>query len=69
MGGVMQLLLLSMSAHLTKQLGMAPGGEFRRAVQEVKQQVSSLIFEVGYLQRMFLHINSLLPIEQSEQFI
>eukprot|EP00112_Aurelia_sp_Birch-Aquarium-sp1_P012163 Seg2556.1 transcript_id=Seg2556.1/GoldUCD/mRNA.D3Y31 product="TraB domain-containing protein" protein_id=Seg2556.1/GoldUCD/D3Y31 len=33
-GGVMQLLLLSMSAHLTKQLGMAPGGEFRRAVKE-----------------------------------
>jgi hypothetical protein len=28
--GVMYLLLLSMSAHLTKELGMAPGGEFRR---------------------------------------
>ena len=26
----MYLLLLSMSAHLTKELGMAPGGEFRR---------------------------------------
>ncbi|XP_065058290.1 traB domain-containing protein-like [Rhopilema esculentum] len=36
-GGVMQLLLLSMSAHLTKQLGMAPGGEFRRAVKEAKK--------------------------------
>ncbi|CAG2069328.1 unnamed protein product, partial [Timema podura] len=33
--GVMYLLLLSMSAHLTKQLGMAPGGEFRRAFLEV----------------------------------
>jgi len=32
--GVMYLLLLSMSAHLTKELGMAPGGEFRRAFQE-----------------------------------
>ena len=34
-GGVMQLLLLNLSAHLTKQLGMAPGGEFRRAFKEV----------------------------------
>jgi pheromone shutdown protein TraB len=33
--GLMYLLLLSMSAHLTKELGMAPGGEFRRAFQEV----------------------------------
>merc|ERR1712004_724805 len=32
--GVMYLLLLSMSAHLTKELGMAPGGEFRRAFVE-----------------------------------
>ena len=31
----MHLLLLSMSAHLTKELGMAPGGEFRRAFNEV----------------------------------
>ena len=31
----MQLLLFSMSAHLTKELGMAPGGEFRRAIKEV----------------------------------
>ncbi|PVD24086.1 hypothetical protein C0Q70_14556 [Pomacea canaliculata] len=34
--GVMHLLLLSMSAHLTKQLGMAPGGEFRRAYHEAR---------------------------------
>ena len=33
--GIMQVLLLSMSAHITKQLGMAPGGEFRAAYQEV----------------------------------
>ncbi|KAJ9591614.1 hypothetical protein L9F63_001828, partial [Diploptera punctata] len=32
--GLMYILLLSMSAHLTKQLGMAPGGEFRRAFAE-----------------------------------
>ncbi|CAB3362657.1 Hypothetical predicted protein [Cloeon dipterum] len=35
--GMMYLLLLSMSAHLTKELGMAPGGEFRRAFQEAKR--------------------------------
>lgn len=35
-GGVMQVLLLSMSAHLTKELGMAPGGEFRRAFKEAQ---------------------------------
>eukprot|EP00088_Acartia_fossae_P066809 TRINITY_DN8299_c0_g2_i3.p1 TRINITY_DN8299_c0_g2~~TRINITY_DN8299_c0_g2_i3.p1 ORF type:complete len:719 (-),score=180.01 TRINITY_DN8299_c0_g2_i3:321-2477(-) len=32
--GIMYVLLLSMSAHITKELGMAPGGEFRRAFQE-----------------------------------
>ncbi|XP_046386361.1 traB domain-containing protein isoform X2 [Ischnura elegans] len=35
--GIMNILLLSMSAHLTKELGMAPGGEFRRAFSEAKQ--------------------------------
>ena len=35
--GVMYLLLLSMSAHLTKELGMAPGGEFRTAFQEANK--------------------------------
>ncbi|KAL4226653.1 hypothetical protein ACF0H5_014634 [Mactra antiquata] len=35
--GIMHLLFLSASAHLTKQLGMAPGGEFRRAYQEAKK--------------------------------
>jgi len=35
--GIMQLLLLSMSAHITKQLGMAPGGEFRVAWKEARE--------------------------------
>ncbi|CAI4229566.1 unnamed protein product [Auanema sp. JU1783] len=37
--GVLHVLLLSMSAHITRQLSMAPGGEFRaahRAVQNIK---------------------------------
>jgi len=34
--GIMQLLLLSMSAHITKQLGMAPGGEFRVAAKQAR---------------------------------
>jgi len=33
----MYALLLSLSAHLTKQLGMAPGGEFRRAFNEANK--------------------------------
>lgn len=33
--GLMYILLLNMSAHITKQIGMAPGGEFRVAYQEV----------------------------------
>ncbi|KAI5693662.1 hypothetical protein M8J75_003218 [Diaphorina citri] len=35
--GLMYLLFLNMSAQLTKKLGMAPGGEFRRALSEVKK--------------------------------
>lgn len=35
--GIMYLLLLNMSAHLTKEIGMAPGGEFRVAYTEAKQ--------------------------------
>ncbi|KAL3852156.1 hypothetical protein ACJMK2_015834 [Sinanodonta woodiana] len=34
--GLMNILFLSLTAHLTKELGMAPGGEFRRAVQEAR---------------------------------
>lgn len=33
--GIMYILLLNMSAHITKELGMAPGGEFRVAYREV----------------------------------
>jgi hypothetical protein len=33
--GLMHVLFLSLSAHVTQQLGMAPGGEFRAAYQEV----------------------------------
>jgi pheromone shutdown protein TraB len=32
----MQVLLLSLSAHITQQLGMAPGGEFRAAYNASK---------------------------------
>ena len=39
----MYLLLLSMSAHLTKELGMAPGGEFRRAFVEAKAVPGCLV--------------------------
>ena len=34
--GALYLLFLSTSAHLTRQLGMAPGGEFRRAYHEAR---------------------------------
>ncbi|ERL93200.1 traB domain-containing protein [Dendroctonus ponderosae] len=34
LNGAMYLLLLNMSAHITKEIGMAPGGEFRVAYQE-----------------------------------
>ncbi|GIY15391.1 traB domain-containing protein [Caerostris darwini] len=44
--GVLYFLLLSMSAHLTKQLGMAPGGEFRRAYTEA-QQVPGCVVHLG----------------------
>lgn len=44
--GLMYILLLSMSAHLTKQLGMAPGGEFRRAFAEV-QKVPNCMLHMG----------------------
>jgi len=34
--GISYVLLLNLSAHITKKLGMAPGGEFRRAFCETK---------------------------------
>lgn len=33
--GIIYVLLLKLSASLTKNHGMAPGGEFRRALKEV----------------------------------
>ncbi|XP_015592003.1 traB domain-containing protein [Cephus cinctus] len=41
--GLMYLLLLTVSARLTKELGMAPGGEFRTAFAEVKKIPNCLI--------------------------
>lgn len=37
LNGLFYILMLNMSAKLTKDLGMAPGGEFRRAVEEMKR--------------------------------
>ncbi|XP_063301142.1 traB domain-containing protein isoform X1 [Pelobates fuscus] len=37
MSGLMQMLLLKVSAHITQQLGMAPGGEFREAFKEASK--------------------------------
>lgn len=37
MNGLFYILMLNMSAKLTNDLGMAPGGEFRRAVEEMKR--------------------------------
>nr|XP_002127292.1 traB domain-containing protein [Ciona intestinalis] len=34
--GLVLYMMLQMSSHITKQLGMAPGGEFRAALSEVK---------------------------------
>lgn len=41
--GMFYILLLNMSAKITKELGMAPGGEFRRAVSEVNQLQNCLV--------------------------
>lgn len=38
----MQILLLKVSAHITEQLGMAPGGEFREAFKEVSVHAHAL---------------------------
>ena len=37
MSGLMQMLLLKVSAHITEQLGMAPDGEFREAFKEASK--------------------------------
>ncbi|XP_047723319.1 traB domain-containing protein isoform X3 [Prionailurus viverrinus] len=44
MSGLMQMLLLKVSAHITEQLGMAPGGEFRAAFKEPLPQASKVPF-------------------------
>lgn len=41
--GLFYILLLNMSAKITKKLGMAPGGEFRRAVDEASRIPNCLI--------------------------
>lgn len=41
--GLFYILMLNMSAKLTKDLGMAPGGEFRRAVEEMKRLPSPVL--------------------------
>lgn len=41
--GLFYILLLNMSAKITKKLGMAPGGEFRRAVTEASRIPNCLI--------------------------
>ncbi|XP_014209792.1 traB domain-containing protein [Copidosoma floridanum] len=41
--GLFYLLLLNLSAHLTKVLGMAPGGEFRTAFNEAKKIPNCLV--------------------------
>lgn len=45
--GLMYILLLNMSAHITKEIGMAPGGEFRVAYKEVSAKLfkTVLLFE------------------------
>lgn len=44
--GLFYIVLLKMSAKLTKQLGMAPGGEFRRALEEV-HRLENCILHLG----------------------
>ncbi|CAH0407828.1 unnamed protein product [Chilo suppressalis] len=44
--GLMYILLLNMSAHITRELGMAPGGEFRRAMAEAKK-IPNCIIQLG----------------------
>lgn len=41
--GLFYIMLLNMSAKLTKELGMAPGGEFRTAMKEGSKIKNCLI--------------------------
>ncbi|KAJ6638559.1 TraB domain-containing protein [Pseudolycoriella hygida] len=44
--GIFYIVLLNMSAKITKELGMAPGGEFRRAFEEI-QRLDNCILQLG----------------------
>lgn len=44
--GIFYIVLLNMSAKITKELGMAPGGEFRRAFEEI-QRLDKCILQLG----------------------
>ncbi|KYM94944.1 PREDICTED: traB domain-containing protein [Cyphomyrmex costatus] len=41
--GLLHILMLRMAAHVAKQLGMPPGGEFRRAFEEAKKVPNCII--------------------------
>ena len=41
--GLLHILLLRMAAHVAKQLGMPPGGEFRRAFEEAKKVPNCIV--------------------------
>lgn len=42
--GAMYLILLSVSSQITRELGMAPGGEFRRAAKEAQNVPNCMIY-------------------------
>lgn len=46
LNGLFYIVLLKMSAKLTQELGMAPGGEFRRALEEV-HRLDNCILHLG----------------------
>uniref|UniRef100_A0A914I758 TraB domain-containing protein n=1 Tax=Globodera rostochiensis TaxID=31243 RepID=A0A914I758_GLORO len=64
--GLMQVLLLSLSAHITQQLGMAPGGEFRAANAASKQRALGAL---GPLQRLkfFFHLAASLGMDIKQE--
>jgi len=41
--GLLHICLLQMSAHITRKLGMAPGGEFRVAVRQVQGTKTNIV--------------------------
>ncbi|CAL1527020.1 unnamed protein product [Lymnaea stagnalis] len=47
MQGILNILLLNMSAYITKELGMAPGGEFRVAFNEAQKLEGGCKFILG----------------------